>query len=249
MIKAIKIENKQHEKLDVLIEGNSEAVVSIIFVHGLGTNKDEGTNLFVDISKALKDKYRIIRFDFSGYGKSEGRQEDASCDKQASDLKAILDYVKLTYNGKLCLIAHSLGTSVVSVLSPEGIEKTIFTGIPNPNMKAKLDSLKSKILSRPSGVVNEEGISLHIRSTGELQRIGPDFWRCLRRFDPMTAIKNFSLKTDLILFRALQDNSEKGTERYSKIKSLKYVELDGDHTFTRHKDREELIRRIVDFLK
>ena len=244
------IRNELNEKLDVVIEGNSKSKISIIFVHGFGTNKDEGTKLFVDISRALKERYRIIRFDFSGYGKSEGKQEDASIVKNAEDLKAVLKYVRSTYDDKLYLIAHSMGNLAVLMLSPDDIAKTIFTGIPNPDTKYQLDNLRSKILSRKGGIVNESGISIYPRTTGELQKVGPVFWQSLKDFDPLVAIKKYSLKANLIVFRPLQDEviSGVGMEEYSKIKSLKYVKLNGDHSFTNHADRENLIKKILDFL-
>ena len=63
------IRNKFGERIDALVEGKEDADATIVFVHGSGTDKNEGENLFVDISKTLGKKFRIVRFDFSGFFK------------------------------------------------------------------------------------------------------------------------------------------------------------------------------------
>jgi pimeloyl-ACP methyl ester carboxylesterase len=246
-----KIKNAQGEDLDTLVEGNKDSDSSIIFVHGFGTNKDENYGLFPDIAGSLMKRHRVIRFDLSGYGNSGGRQEDASCGKHAADLEVVIRYARAEYGGRLNILAHSMGAFSVLMLSPDGIRKTVFTSIPNPDTERQLDNLKRKILSRPGGIVNEEGISVYPRTTGEAQRLGPSYWRSLREFDPLSAIKKYSLKTELMVFRPLQDEviPESGMENYRKIKSFRYIELDGNHNFTRQKDRERLIADIHKFLE
>ena len=91
------IYNSHHEKLDSLVEGDEKSSVTIVMVHGLGTDKHETAGLFDDIATALIDKYRVLRFDFSGFGKSEGKTEEFDYHKHADDLKAVLEYVKQTY--------------------------------------------------------------------------------------------------------------------------------------------------------
>ncbi len=76
-----RIKNKYKEELDTLVEGNENANTTIVFVHEFGTQKDESYGYFVDIAKALHSNYRTVRFDFSGYGKSQGKQEDANYEK------------------------------------------------------------------------------------------------------------------------------------------------------------------------
>ena len=112
------INNPRNEQLHTLIEGQPDADTTIIFVHGFGTNKDEGENLFADVSQALNKRFRTIRFDFSGYGQSQGRQEDVDLNKQAEDLAAVLEYTRHNYSGQINILAHSMGT-YVACLSPE----------------------------------------------------------------------------------------------------------------------------------
>jgi len=87
------IKNNIGEKLDTWVEesiGNVKA--TIVMVHGFGTSKHETARYFDDISQALTgDNFRVVRFDLSGYGNSEGREEDACYSKHILDLKSVLD--------------------------------------------------------------------------------------------------------------------------------------------------------------
>ena len=162
------VRNEQGEKLDVLVEGKADAKATIIFVHGLGTNKNEGNNLFGEIASKLGDRYRIVRFDLSGCGASEGKEEDFNLRKWSRDLDSVLKYVKAHYKGEVFIIAHSFGTFVTTRLAPEGVKGAIFVAMANKDTSGS--SIKARIRSR-GGVVNEEGISTYPRSTGEVQKL------------------------------------------------------------------------------
>jgi pimeloyl-ACP methyl ester carboxylesterase len=114
------IKNNGDEELDTLVEGNENSHTTIIFVHGFGTQKDESYGYFIDVAKALHSNYRTVRFDFSGYGKSQGKQVDVNYKKHAEDLKIILDWTKEKFGGKIYIIAQSMGCFVTAFLSPDG---------------------------------------------------------------------------------------------------------------------------------
>jgi pimeloyl-ACP methyl ester carboxylesterase len=247
----MKIKNEYGEDIDFVIEGNQASGTTIIFVHGFGTNKDEGLNLFVDLSKPLQKEYRIIRFDFSGYGQSGGRQEEGNLQKQTKDLKAILDYTRTKFNGKTSIIAMSLGCYVTAVLSPDGIGKTIFVSPPDSSTSNTIERLKKRIESRPGGKVIEEGISVYPRSSGEVQKIGPTFWKVLMDLDPEKAVKLYSKKTKLTVLIPLQDEQveRKRTSLYKGLTGVDCINLNGDHAFTNPADRKILVETIDEILK
>lgn len=251
MESSLKINNKQGERLDVLVEGNESSEVTIVFVHGFGVDKHETAGFFDDIAGALKDKFRVVRFDFSGCGKSEGKSEDMDYKKQASDLATVIEYVRKEYKGKIYILAQSMGTFVTALLSPDGIEKTVFIGIPNNNTDYMIERLIKRFANRPGGKFDEKGISLMPRSTGIIQKIGPGFWSVLRSFKPAEAVEQYSKKTKLIIFKPKQDEvvGDEFMDEYKKIKPLKYVELDGDHSWKNKEDRERLLGKILEFVK
>lgn len=243
-MKMLKIKNKFGENLDVLIEGKEDAETSIIFVHGFGTDKNEGS-LFIDISQALSDKFRIIRFDFSGYGKSEGRQEDVDYAKQAGDLDAVLSYIRPKYPGRINIVAHSMGTFITAFLSPIGIKKSIFTGVPNTDTVASNKRLQDRIIKR-GGVVNENGITIYPRTSGAVQKIGPSFWKIKREFNAIKAFEKYAEKSQLVIFKPLQDEvvGNDNFDGYKNIPNLTYREINGAHNFSKPQDRRELIENI-----
>ncbi len=246
----IKIFNPSREKLDTLVEGNEKSPISIVMVHGLGTDKHETGGQFDFIAKSLSENYRVVRFDFSGFGKSEGKMEDFDYVKHADDLKAVLSYSKKTYGGTVYIIAQSMGCFVTSLLNPQGINKTIFLGIPNSNTEYIINRFSKRFSSKPGGVVNFEGISLVPRSTGAIQHIGPSFWKVLREFNPVKAVAEFSKKTHLLIVHPLQDDvvGPEFQKEYDAIPNIKIEWINGDHSFKKREDRSALIKTIKTFL-
>lgn len=240
------IKNKNGEKIDTLVEGNADADDLIIFVHGFGTNKHEGQNLFDDEALALKDDFLLIRYDVSGFGNSEGNSVDYTLQKAACDLETILIYARKNYPNKtMHSIAHSMGTFITSYLLPSNIKNIIFTGLPNASGSFVAQRIQERIVEK-GGEVNPDGISVYHRTDGSTQQIGSALWKSLEEFDPAEASKKLSQKTNLTLFKPMQDHitGNDGYEAYQAIKTLTYVELDGDHSFGDEKDREVLIKNI-----
>lgn len=244
-----KISNSFNERLDVLVEGNKTSEVTIVMAHGLGVDKHETANMFDDIAYALAPTYRVVRFDFSGFGKSEGRTEDFDYRKHAGDLEAILEYVKRTYGGRIYILAQSMGCFITALLNPQGISKTIFTGIPNTDTSYIIERFSKRFSSKPGGLVNYEGISLVPRSTGKIQRFGPSFWKTLREFDPLRSVSEFAKRTQLLIIHPKQDDVV-GTEHlegYSHIPHISVQRINGDHSFKKPEDRSVLVEHIKTF--
>ncbi|OGK16637.1 hypothetical protein A2690_03415 [Candidatus Roizmanbacteria bacterium RIFCSPHIGHO2_01_FULL_39_12b] len=119
MNKKVKLKNIFGEDLDLLIEGNEKFGDVVIFVHGFGTDKDEGFASFLDFSKFIKNDFLAIRFDLSGFGVSDGEQYEFQFQKAAGDVDSVIRYARKIYpNKRINIIAHSLGTFIVSLLSP-----------------------------------------------------------------------------------------------------------------------------------
>ena len=247
----MKLKNKQGEKIDFIVEGKSNSPMTVIFVHGFGTNRDEGYNLFADISKPLAKKYRLLRFDFSGYGKSEGKQENVNLIKQASDLEAVLKYTKGRYGNRIWIIACSNGCHVVSMLSPDGIEKTVFVSPPDSRSSQVIKRLKYRIESRPGGILSLSGISKYPRTGGEIQFIGSDYWKMLKKFKLSVLLKKYAKKTRMAILVPKDDDfiEHKNMRLYKTIKSAYFSEIDGNHAFTKGEDRKRLIVKIQSFLE
>jgi pimeloyl-ACP methyl ester carboxylesterase len=244
-----KIKNLFGENLDVLIEGNLNSDRILIFVHGFGTDKNEGFATFLDLAHYLRDDFTTIRFDLSGYGKSEGEDYEFQFQKAAGDVDSIIRYAKRNYpNKEIFIVAHSLGTFIVSILSPHMIQKTVFISIPNSNTDFIIEELKKRIISK-GGKINENNLTFYPRTSGVIQVIGKDFWRTLKTFSPVEYIKEFGDKTRLRIYKPKNDDvlENKYFDEYKEIKNIEYIEIGGNHNFTNKEDRNKLFYSIKNF--
>lgn len=250
MTQKLKIKNIFGEQLDLLVEGNEKSGQVVIFVHGFGSDKDEGFASFLEFSKYLQDDFLIIRFDLSGYGASGGVDQEFQFQKAAGDVDSVIRFARKRYpNKEIDILAHSLGTFIVSLLSPYNVGKIVFTSIINSNTKFVSKILERRILSR-AGKIDKTGVSAYPRSKGGIQLIGKDFWRTLENFDPIEYITDLAKKTDLAIFKPKQDEviPNKYFSAYKKIGGIKYFEVNGDHNFKNPEERKELFRRVREFL-
>jgi len=248
-MQSIKIINLFGEKLDIWIEGSLKARTTIILVHGFATDKHETAGYFDDLSKALGKQFRIVRFDLSGCGQSEGKTEDINYRKHAQDLESIINYVKKSYSGRIFILAQSMGCFITALLNPLGIAKSVFTGLPNSNTKYIAKRLKERFGARKGGIIDYKGISIFPRSTGKSQRIGPLFWKELFSLDPAIKVEVYSNNTKLLVIHPKQDEVV-GNEyliEYSRIPNIEIMWIDGDHSFRKKENRKALIETIQQY--
>ncbi|MBI5127250.1 alpha/beta hydrolase [Candidatus Roizmanbacteria bacterium] len=245
----LKIKNFFGENLDVWIEGEEKSNTSIIFIHGLSANKHY--DYFDTAVKELGSTHRIIRFDFSGCGESEGKLEEKDIKKWSDDLRIIVDFVKEKYKGNIYFVAQSMGCFVAVLANTRGIEKTILTGIPNSNTGFIVDFIGRRLSNRPGGKLDYEGISIFPRSSGMVQKIGPSFWKVLKEFSPVEKLRDFSKKTKLLIVHAKKDEivGDQFLKEYSVIPGIEIIWLDGDHSFSDLENRKNLILKIKAFFK
>lgn len=239
-----KVKNPTGELLDVLIEGNPDSSQTVIMAHGFGTSKHEVH--FDAIAKALSVKYRVVRFDFSGFGKSQGKSEDFDVQKSSKDLDTIIIWVKRQFPGKYFLISQSMATAFTSFLSPSDINKTVFTAPINSTTEIAVKALQDRIKSHPQGIFREDGVSFYPRSTGEVQKVSHLLWQTLRSHNHLLATQKLAQKTDLLIIHPLQDEivGHQHFQEYQSLPKVKYLELPGDHSFSKSKHQKELIKHI-----
>ena len=241
----MKIENFHGERLDVVEEGRMDSDEILLFVHGFGTGKNEGFIFFVDIARHLQNDFHIFRFDLSGYGFSEGQDSDFDLDKAASDINAMLNHINNTYNKKVNIIAHSLGSCITAKLNPDNVARVIFTSPTQSDTSKIAEGIQDRI-KRRGGEVNETGITMYPRASGLIQKIGSNFWDSLREFDVMTAFHLLAKSTDLTIIRPEHDDviHPRTTTMYEELEGADVVAMSGDHNFSKPKDREQVLEFI-----
>lgn len=94
---------------------NTDRCPMVILMHGIFSSKDY--NPMPSLAKALAQAgIGSIRFDFNGHGKSEGRMQDMTIEKEIADAMAIWEYAKsLPYVTKIGFLGHSQGGVVASM--------------------------------------------------------------------------------------------------------------------------------------
>ena len=246
----VKLPNFVKENLDVLLKDNAKSDIIIVCVHGFGSNKRENFDLLEDIACALAKDYEVLQFSFSGYGESEGKQEDVCLSKMRDDLLAVLNYAKILRK-RIFLIAHSMGTFVTTMLMPDRIEKVVFTSPPNANTEIGITNLQKRIISAKGGLFDENGVSIYPRTSGEVQKLGGKYWEELRSFDPIQRFSDFAEKTKLVIFRPDHDEviQNGGGNDYVFAKLNPIQLLRGDHNFTNKEERAVLIGHIKSFFR
>lgn len=87
----------------------------VILMHGIFSSKDY--NPMPALAKGLaKAGIGSIRFDFDGHGKSEGRMQDMTIEKEIADAMAIWEYAKdLPYVTEIGFLGHSQGGVIASM--------------------------------------------------------------------------------------------------------------------------------------
>ena len=87
----------------------------VLLMHGIFSSKD--FNPMPSLAKALAQAgIASIRFDFDGHGKSEGRMQDMTIEKEIADAMAIWEYAKsLPYVTQIGLLGHSQGGVIASM--------------------------------------------------------------------------------------------------------------------------------------
>lgn len=94
----------------------------IIMSHGVLGDRNQG-ELFSGLADKLYDKGVVtVRFDFDGYGKSDGKLVNNSIKTEVNDLKSVIQYVKtLDYvdTKQLNLVGFSMGGAATSLVAGE----------------------------------------------------------------------------------------------------------------------------------
>lgn len=242
--------NTLGKRISISIEGEEKSSTNIVFVHGFGTNRNEGENFFYDVADVLGKKFRLIRFDFSGYGQSDGAQEDVSLTNQMDDLRTVLIWAEKDKKREIVILAHSLGCFVVSMLSPEGIKKSIFSSTLNSNSKDVVRLFKKRIESK-GGIFDKNNVSTYCRSSGEIQRIGNFFWSDLENLNIIKITGEYAQKTKLLIIHPNQDEIAGNSyfNDYKHIANAKYMNIPGSHNYSKKEDRGNAIKIINNFIE
>ncbi|MCD2257802.1 bifunctional alpha/beta hydrolase/OsmC family protein [Psychroserpens luteolus] len=112
----LKIENKKGHKLQAYLElpANQKPSYFAIFAHCFTCSST--LSAVKNISRSLTNHgFGVVRFDFTGLGRSEGEFADSHFSANVDDLIAVNDYLTENYKAPSLLVGHSLGGAAVLV--------------------------------------------------------------------------------------------------------------------------------------
>lgn len=253
MKKALKIKNKNNEFLDTSFDGLDLTLSKsiMIFNHGFGTDKHE-RGLFDDIVEKLDgdgEDTAFIRFSYTGYGESEGKQEEKTLDTMADDLVSVWQYVQ-EHKSKDAIVktlSFSMGNHVLTKALGK-VSLSIETMIcVNPSSFVTGEAGKAKWASRSGAEIDTNNVLIIPRADGSITKIGQGFWDSI---DPVAYKNNLTeaaKKYNSVLIRAVDDHIVENTE-VAKLPFKKIFELHGDHNFSKPEDREVFLNTIASVL-
>ncbi|MDT7828842.1 alpha/beta fold hydrolase [Pricia sp. S334] len=112
----LEITNKKGQKLQAHLElpANEKPHYFAIFAHCFTCSST--LSAVRNISRSLTNhSFGVVRFDFTGLGRSEGEFADSHFSGNVSDLMAVSDYMSENYKAPGLLVGHSLGGAAVIV--------------------------------------------------------------------------------------------------------------------------------------
>ena len=129
----LEIKNKKGYTLAAYLElpANQKPNYYAIFAHCFSCNSN--LNATKNISRSLTAHgFGVIRFDFTGLGRSEGEFAESHFSANVEDLLAVNDYITEHYKAPSLLIGHSLGGAAVIVAASklENIKAVATIGAP-----------------------------------------------------------------------------------------------------------------------
>ncbi|MBP5720819.1 MAG: alpha/beta fold hydrolase [Bacteroidales bacterium] len=222
----------------------------VILMHGIFSSKDY--NPMPALAKGLaRAGIASIRFDFNGHGKSEGRMQDMTVEKEIADALAVYTYVKsLPYVSEIGILGHSQGGVIASMTAGRLAEQG-------------MDVPGKMVLIAPGAVIKEacQGGKFfnarfdpkdppeYIRCWG-FMRLGREYLLSTQELDIFGTAAAYPGK--VLILHGTRDGivplwcSERYQETYGDRAEL--VLIDGEnHTITRRKD--QVVQAVVDFFK
>lgn len=231
----LKIENRKGLILNANLElpANQKPNYYAIFAHCFTCSSSLGA--VRNISRALtNDGFGVLRFDFTGLGRSEGQFADSHFSANVEDLIDVHNYMSNNFSAPGLLVGHSLGGAAVLVAASQ--IKTV-KAVATVGAPANVSHVKH-LFSHGIEAVKEKG-EVEINIGGRPFKINQDFIEAFDNTDLPSIVKQ--LRKPLLIMHSPFDKIvgvENAQELYHNAHHPKsFVSLDdADHLLTEEKD-------------
>ncbi|WP_298900569.1 bifunctional alpha/beta hydrolase/OsmC family protein [uncultured Psychroserpens sp.] len=195
----LKIENKKGHKLQAYLElpANQKPHYFAIFAHCFTCSS--ALNAVKNISRSLTNHgFGVVRFDFTGLGRSEGEFAESHFSANVDDLIAVNDYLAKNYKAPSLLVGHSLGGAAVLVAASklDNIKAVATIGAPSTVSHVK------HLFSHGIEEVKEKG-KVEINIGGRPFKIDDEFVSDFDKTDLPSIVK--SLRKPLLIMHSPTD--------------------------------------------
>ncbi len=222
----------------------------VILMHGIFSSKDY--NPMPAIARGLaKAGIGSIRFDFNGHGKSEGKLQEMTVEKEIADAMAVFQYVKaLPFVSKIGFLGHSQGGVIASMtagrLAAQGLEEPARMVLLAPGAVIKEACQAGTFFNARFDPANPPE---YIKCWG-FKKLGYEYLTTTQLLDIYGTASAY--KGPVLILHGTKDTivpmwcSERYKDIYGEKANLSVV--DGEnHTINRR--RGEVVRQVVDFFK
>ena len=231
----LKIPNSKGHNLHAFLElpANQKPNYYVIFAHCFTCNSSLGA--VRNVSKSLtKNGFGVVRFDFTGLGRSEGEFSESHFSANVDDLLAVHQYMKTHYDAPSLLVGHSLGGAAVLVAASKlpDIKAVATIGAP-----ADVHHV-THLFSHGINEVQQKG-EAEINIGGRPFKINTEFVENFSKTDLPNIVKN--LRKPLLVLHSPIDNVV-GVENAQKLyhsahHPKSFISLDkADHLLSKKED-------------
>ncbi|MGB0981012.1 MAG: alpha/beta fold hydrolase [Winogradskyella sp.] len=231
----LKIENRKGLILNAHLElpANQKPNYYAIFAHCFTCSSN--LNAVKHLSKALTQSgFAVLRFDFTGLGRSEGEFADSHFSANVEDLQDVHNYMDTHYKAPSLLVGHSLGGAAVLVAASKikAVKAVATIGAP-----ATVNHVKHLFLHQVEELKEKGNVEVSIG--GRPFVINQDFVSEFDKTDLPTTVKN--LRKPLLVLHSPFDKIvgiENAEQLYkSALHPKSFITLDdADHLLSKEKD-------------
>lgn len=98
--------SRSTDKVNIHYTETGNGNIALVFVHGWLGN----TNWWNDQEKYFNDKYKIVRIDLGGHGRSDKSRQNWTSKQYADDIKTVVQHIK---SSEIILVGHSMSGAYV----------------------------------------------------------------------------------------------------------------------------------------
>ncbi|MCH2196461.1 bifunctional alpha/beta hydrolase/OsmC family protein [Kordia sp.] len=231
----LKIQNQKGHNLNAYLEllANQKPNYYAIFAHCFTCSSS--LNAVKNISRTLTAHgFGIVRFDFTGLGRSEGEFAESHFSGNVSDLLAVHAYMKANFKAPSLLVGHSLGGAAVLVAASQLTDVKAVATIGAPANVSHVKHLFSHDIHKI-----QEDTDVEINIGGRPFVVNKEFVSDFDKTDLPTIVKN--LRKPLLILHSPIDmivGIENAKELYVNAHHPKsFVSLDNaDHLLMNERD-------------